>query len=203
MAAFEDTFTEASDVNIESHTPTVGTAWTLEVGTAGAIQVDGSNTDAVNQADASGGVATSDNLSNADHEVTFDMIQNANGLYANWFCCVRLVDQDNFAGGVEQDTINSSRLVKMVATTKTTLVDMTHAANDTYNIKVTGTTVQVFLNSVQQGSDQTVSDHSTETSQGFNMSGSLRTNGHFDNYLADEITGGAATPKFLTLLGAG
>ena len=85
----------------------------------------------------------------------------------SFYTCMRLVDKDNFIcfwmGGTGAAGF---RLAKNVATAWSDLVTFQGAANTVIKIDGNGNTVRIFKDSVQQGTDQTITDHNTETTQG-------------------------------------
>lgn len=84
------------------------------------------------------------------------------------FACCRLVDIDNFiAWYLAGLGAAGSRLMKMVAGVLTDLVTVQGANNDVIKVTCEGNTIKFYIDDVQQGGDQTITDHNTETSQGF------------------------------------
>lgn len=182
--AFTDDFTESTDTALESHTPSGGTAWTLQSGSAASCTVKSSN-DTLRVTATSAAVYTCDDQGSANHYTQMDFTRRANSLYTNSYICVRLVDASNFIG-VRQTTFGNLSLDKVVAGAVTQLVGFTHNNGDTIKIEASGTTIKVYNNGVQQGTDQTVTDHQTETSQGV-VAGDSQTNDIWDNFEAGAL----------------
>lgn len=102
----------------------------------------------------------------ADHytQVRIKTFQSA----SDTFHCCRLVDIDNFICSYCPGLSDVGyRLMKMVANTPTDLVTFQGADEDLIKVTCEGNTIKIYKNGAQQGGDQTVTDHNTETSQGF------------------------------------
>lgn len=160
-----DDFVEASDTNLESHTPSGGTAWTHISGTAGNVQVDG-GTDAIEV--RSGYV---DNYHQIDDPGSADQFVEVTlatlGSFRYVLAACRAVDSNNCIGVACYGTGASGlRLTKFVAGVPTDLISIQGVAGAVYRVECEGTTIRLYENSVQKGTDQTVTDFQTETSQG-------------------------------------
>lgn len=103
----------------------------------------------------------------ADHYTEFKNTDfNAVEGDAIYMCC-RLVDNDNFlAWWLGGTGAIGSRLCKCVAGSITDLVTVQGAEDDVIKITCESNTIKFYIDDVQQGTDQTVTDHNTETSQG-------------------------------------
>lgn len=189
--AFTDAFTQAGvTVDLATHVPTGGTAWT-RTGAADSIVVN----EGANTARASGGstaIYVCDDQGSANHYTQARLkILNASG-FGNAFLASRLVDSNNFVGWRLSGAGGSgSRLVKCVSGTVTDLV--THQGTDEsiYKVECDGTNVKLYEDGVQQGSTQTVSDHQTETSQGLVNRNENKTVDWLDDFEAGALGGGA------------
>jgi len=190
---FEDSFTDTDAVYLENHTPDTGTGWTRSVGSAGAGAID---TNKLQLQAASATVYMSDDAETADHysEVTQSLVSN--NLFNQAYMCVRLVDSDNFIG-YRQTTWENYELVNMVAGSPTSLITGTVVAGDTVRLEASGTTIKLFINDSQEGTDQVVTDHQTETRQGFMINDST-TNAPWDDYEAGTFAASQATNLTLT-----
>ena len=185
--AFTDNFTEASDTNLESHTPSGGTAWSL-TGTTGAAVV-GSVADALKGNTTSASYYVCDDQGSADH-YTQAVLSTLTTLFPNNYIACRLVDASNFIGWRLAGTGSSgSRLTKMVSGVATDLITHQGTASHTYKVSCSGATIQLYDNGAQVGTDQTVTDFSTETSQGLRI-GSSSTTTWIDDFEAGALGGG-------------
>ncbi|MEE9510438.1 MAG: hypothetical protein V3V81_08090 [Candidatus Bathyarchaeia archaeon] len=108
--------------------------------------------------------------------------------------CCRLVDEDNWIGWYLGGTGGAgSRLAKDVAGSITDLVTTQGANNDVIKVTCESNTIKFYIDDVQQGTDQTVTDHNTETSQGLvDSSGSAQVSS-YDDFEA----GLTAVPSFI------
>ena len=187
MALFEALFNVGSDTALEAYTPDTGTGFTLVSGTASTgLVVSSSNT--LQPDNATGdAIYYSDNLGSADNyiEIKLDGISNQ---YTDSFICTRFVDADNFVG-IQMGGLGAAgfRLIKKVAGVSTTLISTGPSSGDIFRIEVEGTDVKFFKNTVQVGSTQTVTDFSTETSQGFYINNSNNTQTWVSEYRADTL----------------
>ena len=110
------------------------------------------------------------------------------------FTCARLVDIANFIGWYKPGGGDSgSRLMKMVANTPTDLVSFQGADEDLIKITCSGNDIEIFKNTVQQGTTQTVTDHNTETSQGFVVGDALGELSYRDDWEAGPMAAGGVT----------
>ena len=185
MAAFEDTFTVGSNENLDLHTPDVGTAWTLQSGNSGDAVVAASD-DTLKPKNTNKALFTSDDLGSADCYVEFEM-GNITTQVNNSFVALRIQDADNFIGMRLAGTGASGfRLCKVIAGVITDLINIHGVMGNVYRIEAVGTTIKLFEDTIQQGSDQTVSDFSTETKQGVRVLNSTNF-AWADNYKADTL----------------
>lgn len=180
MAAFfSDTFTEASDTDLASHTPTLGTSWTqvINVGTNLAILA---SSDTLSAVAADGGLSdgalyTADvTYPSADYEaqvtvVTADTgddkcvlavrVQDANNMYAVQF------NGTNSGTGTDRNI-----MYKRVAGTWTAVGSSFAAVADgsVVKLQIIGTALKFFDDGVEVAS-ATVSDHSAAGKAGIGM----------------------------------
>ena len=160
---FTDAFTEASDTNLESHTPTGGGSWTRVGGAAGAGVARSQDDLKVNSTTVTEYDCT--DQGSADQYTQAVLVSESTGR-RNSYVCVRLVSSSAFIGWHNWST-TSHRLCKMVGGVLTdSLIDINATAGNTYRIEASGSTVRFYENGVQQGADQTITDGQTETTQG-------------------------------------
>lgn len=174
--AFVDTFDGAGAVtNLESWAPSGGGAWTLGSGTAGGIKVKTNGFIYAN--DLSHYECT--NQGSADHYIIFRY--NLSGDVSNNAACVRLLGQDNWVG-VMVDGSNKY-LKKKISGVSTTLNSEAGLSLEWLKVEAFGTIIKWFKGGnaatpgawTQIGSDYTVTNFSTETSQGLYSSSSIVT----------------------------
>jgi len=198
--AFTDTFTDTTGVALESHTPSGGTAWTLQNGSASSILIK--NNAAQMQATAACSY-TCDNQGSSALYAQAALQQNANGLYSNSYIAIRIQDQNNFIGW-RQTTTNVVALTSVIAGTASDLVTGTATIGDIYKVNAPtagNSTIQFFDNGVQQGTDQTVSSFTSITNAGICTADS-RTNQLFDNFEAGANAAASGT-TIVQLAGGG
>ncbi len=188
MAAFEDTYVTGSDTDLASHTPTVsGTGYTQIAGSVNnMIARAGSSTLKVNAASA----YQIDDLGSADQYMECQLAGAGFPSSDNYFCC-RMVDEDNFIG-VKVSSASSSELFKRkTSEADSPLVSFnTGGSTPLIRIECVGSTIEVFLGGVSQGS-VTETDFQTETRQGLVADGA-GANTWVDTLEADVIGGGGA-----------
>ena len=188
MPVFEDFFQEVSTVNLEDHSPDIGTAWTTQSGVAVAAKVFVSVGSRLRLGSTTDSLITSDDLGDADCQVEFEIgqVQTNNDSYI----VLRAQDNQNFIGARMAGTGGAGlRLCKVVAGTVTDLVSTQGAIGVKYKITAEGTTIKFFADAVQLGIDQSVSDFQTETLQGVKV-GNSSTTDWLTYYSADVISGG-------------
>lgn len=112
----------------------------------------------------------------------------------NAYLAVRLVDHNNFVGFRLAGTGSvGARLVKCVGGVVTDLVTFQGVVNDVYKIEANGSTIKLFKNGTQQGTDQTVTNFTTETSQGLlTTANQIITGPLFDDFEAGALAGGGS-----------
>jgi hypothetical protein len=190
MAAFEDTFTEASDTLLTLHAPNVGTAWTLDSGDSSNLVVRALN-NALVSTSVSRTFVRSDDLGDADCYVEAELstLNGQNGRYV----ALRVQDSTNFIGWILAGTGGAGmRLVKVVSGNTTNLFTMQGVAGRVYRVEAEGTTIRFYENGVQQGSDITESSFQTETKQGIVAFNTDSTIDFISTYNAD-ILGSSGT----------
>jgi len=108
------------------------------------------------------------------------------------YLCSRLVDLDNFVGfHVAGSGGAGARLCKNVAGSLTdSIVTFQGVVDAVVKIECNDNTIKIFSNDVQQGSDQTISDHNTETSEGFVFDTTASGNAFFDDFEAGLMAAG-------------
>lgn len=200
---FLDNFTEASNTNLESHTPSGGTAWTLAGGAAGAAIVQGTN-NALRSRSTTASYYTCDDQGSANQYVQARLKSLATGFPDSYVAC-RLVDASNFVGWRCAGTGSSGlRLCEVITGTVTDKYSFQGVDESVYRVEVDGTTARIYADTVQKGTDQTVAS-STETSQGVRI-GSDQTVDWIDDFEAGALGGGSpysltVTPGAFTLTG--
>lgn len=169
---FTDNFTETTDTNLESHTPSGGTAWTLGGGATGAAIVNEA-TDALRSRSTTASYYTCDDQGSADHYAEA-RLKNLSTLYPNSYVTARLADASNFIGWRNYGTGSSGlRLTKMVSGTPTDLITTQGVDEVVYQVEVNGSTAKLYADGSQVGSDQTYSENTTETSIGVRIGSDL------------------------------
>jgi hypothetical protein len=201
--AFTDTFTEGSDTNLESHTPSGGTAWTRVDGAAGAAVVNAAN-DALHAASATNTMYRCDDQGSADQYVQYK-VSSLNDNVS--FVCNRATDANNFIGV----RVNATKieLFKRVTGTFTQLgVDgtTTVVVTDVIKLESEGDDHRVYINGNLEIT-RTDTAHNTVTRQGVCIRG---TQGHWiDDFEAGVLantealttsasTGGQTAPSLTT-----
>lgn len=193
---FTDNFTDTDGVELQNHTPSGGGSWSI-VGSAGAyICTISSNALIVSSGGGSGAtVYTPTDQGSANQYVQYKQIFFL-GATSDEVCC-RFVDTSNYISHRLAGTgASGSRLSKVVAGVRTELVQVQGAVNDVIKIECSGTDVKLYINAVQQGTTQTVTDHQTETTHAL-YCGQLR-NPWMDDYEAGALGGGTTVPVFMS-----
>ena len=197
---FTDDFTEAStDTNLESHTPSGGTAWTRVDGAAGGAVVQASS-DTLRVRSTTTTAYTCDDQGTADHYTQARNKTLSSGR-SNSYVCVRLVDKDNFLGWrLAGSGATGSRLSKCVAGTVTDLVTFQGVDEAVYRVEVSGSDAEIFEDGVSKGTG-TYSENTTETSQGV-RSGDSSADPWIDDFEAGALSSGTivAVPKASLIL---
>ena len=187
MALFEDSFTTGSNESLVDHTPDVGSAWTLISGESTNFFVNASDSTLRSMSSALTAVS-SDDLGSSDCYVEGELSIVLS--MPNRYVALRMQDSSNFIGWVMAGTGGSGmRLVKVVGGVITNLIQIQGVLGRVYRVEAEGTTVKFFENGVQQGSDITVTEFSTETTQGVVTSNGA-SNAWLNSYAADIIGGG-------------
>jgi len=194
MAAFEDTFTEASTTLLTAHTPDVGTAWTLESGDNSSMTVVG-GVGVLNMTSTTLTFVSSDDLGNADCWVEAELTDFGDfQSQPNRYVALRVQDSSNFIGWYLGGTGGGGmRLAKVVGGVITNLITMQGVTGRVYRVEAEGTTIRFYENGIQQGSDITVTDFQTETKQGIISSNGAAFLHFISTYNADTFGGGGIT----------
>jgi len=165
--AFTDTFTVAVNTNLESHTPSGGTAWTLAGGVAGAAIAQGTYNHCRPRTTTLS-YYTCDDQGSADHytQATLDSLTS---FVQNAYVAVRLVNSSNFIGwrcyGVGSSGLRLTEVIGGVAADKKTFQGI---AGHIYKVEASGSTAKLYDNGVEvTGSAFSIDAAlSGETSQG-------------------------------------
>jgi len=199
MALFEDSFTEASDVNLEDHAPDIGTAWTLISGVADGAQVE-STDNTLRSGSNTLTFTASDDLGVSDLSVEGTLGELV--VHMGKHVALRVQDSSNFIGWIAAGTGGSGmRLVKVIAGVTTNLIQIQPVLGRTYRVEAEGTTVKFFENGIQQGSDVTVTEFSSETRQGVITSSGERFEVWLTDYKADSLAvSGVSIPVIMNHL---
>lgn len=159
---FTDTFTDSNGTLLQDHTPSGGTGWTKNAGGTSDITIES------NELQSDGASKTEylcDDSGSADQFVQSKLVTLAN--FGDCFTALRFVDIDNLIGWRIPGTGGAGmRMSKNVADSITDLVSIQGVAGSVYKVEGDGSTLKFFEDDVQQGSNQTVTDHQTETSAG-------------------------------------
>lgn len=204
-----DLFTETADTNLESHVPNTGTGWTLAAGAAGACLVSSSTDTLRSGTTTASHYVSNPEPANADTYALFRSKTLNPSPPANSYVCVRLVNNTNFVGWrLAGNGAAGRRLSKNVAGTITDLITSQGVADEWIKVEASGNIVKLWQGGtgatpawVQVGANQTVTDHNTETSIGFQI-GSNSTIDWIDEYEGGTVDGGitaALTGQSLTL----
>jgi hypothetical protein len=185
--AFTDNFTEASDTNLEDHTPSGGTAWTL-TGTAGAALVF-ATTDDLRSRTTSASIYVCDDQGSADHYVQA-RLKALSTNFPNSYVACRLLDASNFVGWRCFGTGSAGlRLTEVVAGTPADLFTFQGVDESVYRVEVTGSDVTIWEDGVQKGTTYTYNGSTSETSQGVRIGSDIAIN-WIDDFEADVLGGG-------------
>lgn len=187
VSVFTDDFTDDNETDLSSHTPSGGTAWTKVVDGASTADIYDNGVDPDTGGGGSGfTVYTSDELGCANHYVQArikNLASNPGTMFA-----ARLVDEDNFIGFHLSGTGSSGcRLFKYVGGVLTdSIVAFQGVDEQIVRVEITGTTAKIYINSVQQGGDQTIGDavFTSETSQGIVIDDAQADAAWWDDYEA-------------------
>jgi len=191
--AFTDTFTEAVNTNLEDHTPSGGTAWTLVAGVAGAA-IAQATTNVCRPKTTTLSYYICDDQGSADH-FTQALLYGISPNFPNAFVAARLVDSSNFIGFRCYGTGSSGlRLTQVVGGVATDLKTFQGIAGHTYKVEVIGTDAEIYDNGTKvTGGPYTINAAlAGETSQGLVISSSATTN-WIGSFRAESLGGGAQT----------
>lgn len=195
---FLDNFTEASDTNLESHTPSGGTAWTL-TGAAGAVLVNAA-ADLILTRTTTASIYKCDDQGSANQYIQA-RLKTLSTNFPNSYIACRLTDASNFVGWRCFGTGAAGlRLCETVSGTVTDKYTFQGVDESVYRVEVSGTTAKIFEDGVQKGTDQTVAS-SIETSQGLRI-GSVTTTDWIDDFEAGALGGGGVTGTIAVTLAA-
>lgn len=196
---FTDSFTEATDTNLVDHTPDTGTAWLVGGGAENtAIVLAASDT---LKANSSGFtlphyLCSPDQGADAYVQARLKTIETGVSLAV---VCVRIQDEDNWIGwSVSGSGAAGLRLKKSVAGVVTDLVTFQSVLDAVYRVEANGTTIKIFEDGAQKGTDVTVSEISTEATQGLKLQAST-SGAWIDDFEAGALGGGGATVTLPTI----
>lgn len=196
--AFTDSLDAATTENLEDHTPSGGGAWTRLDGVAGAAVVH--DTDALRSLSTTRTAYVCTDQGSANQYVIHKCVYFGTGL-PNSMVCNRLVDSNNGIGWRLAGTGSSGRrLSKVVSGTVTDLITSQGVSGEWIKTEISGTTAKMYEGGTgltpgtwnQVGTDQTVSDFSTETSQGVLIASNTALN-WIDDFEAGALGSGATT----------
>lgn len=194
---FQDSFVEATDTDLTSHTPATGTAWTLQSGNSTAMRIESDdNTLRANQNTRT--LVTSDDLSSTEYYVESTL--SSLTAQTNRYTVIRVQDDDNFIGWILAGTgAIGLRLVKVVAGVTTNLITMQGVGGVKYRIESEAGVLRFYGDGIQIGSDIAESTFDTETKQGLVTQASAFGTAWLDDYAAGTL--GAAGITVTATLG--
>ena len=216
MAFFSDTFTDTDAVQLQSHTPDVGTSWTRLWGSNATIDwVIGSNEATPESDTGDGSIYTADaTYPSADYHVQWTAValpstQTTRAMYV----LLRVQDQDNMyavrlAGGT-----NTCQLYKKVSGTWTPLGSAFNkpAAGSICKLEIIGSSLKYYDDTVETAS-ATDTDITAAGKAGIGAGGGTElvasgdashTIWHIDAYLVEDLGTGGVTVVLDTLVLAG
>lgn len=187
---FKDTFVDSSVTNLESHTPSGGTAWTLQSGSAGTFKTVGGSAAGLKCSTGTLGWYSCDSQGSADQYVTVTLSNLANyGLAA----VCRATDANNWVGYYNPGTGGvGSRLSKKISGTITDLITWQPVAGDVNKVVCSGSTIQVFQNGTQKGTNQTVTNFTSVIPQGLTNDGGFSSGTIITYFEAGTLGGGGS-----------
>ena len=188
---FVDSFVEpTTTTNLESHTPSGGTAWTLAGGATGAAIVQ-ATFDACRSRSTTLSYYICDDQGSANH-YTQAVLATLSTLFPNSFVAARLVDSGNFVGwrcfGTGPSGIRLTE--RLGGTTTLDKVTFQGAAGKTYKVECSGSTATIYEDGVSKGSYTIDASLAGETSQGL-VIGSDITIDWLSSFKAEALGGGA------------
>lgn len=212
---FDDTFTEASNTTLASHTPNTGTSWTLVIGTGPrTLQVE-STADQV-RSDGNGGnqgvIYSADaTYPSANYEVQFTLVATISSIIPVYFFA-RLQDQENMYAVRLLPSTGTCQLYKKVSGTWTALGSLFDApANGSVCVLGINGTSLYFKDDGVQVASATDSDISAAGKAGVGEGGGaelvvstddMGATNFLDNFSVTDLGTGVA-PKTLLTLGVG
>tara|TARA_R110000772_G_scaffold248137_1_gene362137 strand:- start:908 stop:1921 length:1014 start_codon:yes stop_codon:yes gene_type:complete len=162
---FQDSFVEATDTNLTSHTPATGTSWTLQVGNSDAMRIESDDNTLRTNNGSLTTLVTSDDLGDTSCyvEATLGDFQTQ----SNKEVAIRVQDEDNYvAWGIFGTGGGGLRLRKAVGGVLSNLIQTQGAAGVKYRIESEPGVLRFYGDGVQIGSDISDSAFDTETRQG-------------------------------------
>jgi len=200
--AFTDDFDgEGTDANLEDHTPSGGTAWSLISGGAGSAKC---TTAGEVEGNSSGDAEYNcDDQADADHYAIHRSKLLGSSLPDSFVAC-RLADTNNFIGWrLFGSGAAGRRLSKRVSGTITDLITSQGVDKEWIKVEVEGSTARLYEGGTgaspswtQVSTDQTFSDDTTTTTQGLMISNVYGAAGWIDDFEAGVLGGGGgATGK--------
>lgn len=184
---FLDDFTEASNTNLEDHTPSGGTAWTLGGGATGAALVQGTN-NALRTRSTTASYYTCDDQGSANQYAQARLKALVTSFPNSYVAC-RLIDASNFVGWRCAGTGSSGlRLSENISGTVTDKVSFQGVDESVYRVEVDGTTAWIYEDGFDKSGGGVTVASSTETSQGVRI-GSESTSDWIDDFEAGALGG--------------
>ena len=203
MAFFSDTFTDTDAVQLQSHTPTIGTSWTRLWGTNAAhdFEINANAARPDTNAGSSGLIYTGDATPpSANYDVTFTLVTSST--LGPVYAFVRIQDQENMYGVYIFQGTTICSLYKKVAGTWTALGSLFDepAAGSVCKLEINGSTLKFYDDGVEVAS-ATDSDISLAGKLGIGAGGgaelvtstdALRAGVKLDTLTGNDLGAGAA-----------
>jgi hypothetical protein len=165
---FTDNFTEAgTNVDLAAHTPSGGTAWTRQSGTANTCECEAPANLVKNASDSNGALYQCDDQGSADQYVQFAVVATNQAS----FVCNRASSNLAYIGVRVNGAPSKVQIFKRVAGVYTQLGSngaTTAVAGNTVRLESSGDAHEAFLNSVSQVGPTNDTHNNTITRQGVN-----------------------------------
>jgi hypothetical protein len=153
---FEDTFTDTDGTVLGSHTPTVGTSWTVLWRSDAALDFVITSNQCVGESNVNDGVIyTADaTYPSADYDVTFTLVSMIELATAPLYIFVRIQDQENMYGVRLSRQVTECQLYKKVSGTWTALGDLFDepAAGSVCKLEIIGSALKFYDDGVEVAS---------------------------------------------------
>jgi len=186
--AFTDDFTDTDATDLSDHTPSGGTAWTLG-GASNGSRIDSNGC----SAKSTDGFTYCDDQGSADHRTEIKIVEFSS-YYDRQMAASRLVDISNYITGRMAGTGSAGRRLSIrTGGTYDDVYTDQGALNDVLETECDGTTIKFYANGVLKHTENGVTDHQTETSQGI-----VSDNSHsaaiptLDDFLAEALAAGGS-----------